>query len=65
MPRQTVRARALKNLERDFSVAEDFLLQKYLLEDDEEDNDYDAGKNEDNSDNLGAQLLFLSSKEQL
>ena len=58
MPRQTVRRRALKNLERDFSAAEDLLLQKYLLEDNEEDKDYDADNDNDSIDNLDAKLLF-------
>ena len=65
MPRQTVRARALKNLERDFSSAEEFLLHKYLLEDDEKDTDYDADNDEDSIDDLDAELSFLSSKQEL
>ena len=41
------------------------MLQKYLLEDDGEDTDYDADNDEDSIDDLDAKLLFLSSKQGL
>ena len=66
MPRQTVQKRAFKHLEKDLEAAENFLLQKYLLEESKEDECYDADNDEDSDSDLDEGLLaFLSTKEEL